>query len=62
MDEQAEPAERRLALQPGDEVVRQLDPFERLAEHEFAGMEDERLVVGDVQQLGQVRLRSSRRR
>ena len=45
-----------LPFEPGDEVVRQLDPFERLAEHEFAGMEDERLVVGDRQQLGQVGL------
>ena len=47
---------RRLALQASDQVVRQLDPFERLAEHEFAGMEDERLVVADRQQLGQVGL------
>src|SRR5256885_1053365 len=30
MDEQAEPAERRLPLQPGHEVVRQPDPLERL--------------------------------
>ena len=47
VDEQPEPAQRALALEPGDEVVRQLDPFERLAEHELAGVEDERLVVRD---------------
>ena len=35
----------------------QLDPFERLAEDEFAGMKDERLVILDVEQLGEVRLR-----
>ena len=55
-----EPAQRALPFQPRDEIVRELDPFERLAEHELAGMEDERLVVGDADDLGQVRLRRAR--
>jgi hypothetical protein len=57
VDEQPEAAQGRLPFEPGDEVVRQLDPFERLAEHELAGVQDERLVVVDLQELGQVRLR-----
>ncbi len=56
MDEQAQASERRLALQAGHEIVRQLDPLERLAEHELARVQHERLVVRDGQQLGQVRL------
>ena len=46
----------RLPLQPGDEVVGSLHPLERRAEHELAGVEDERLVV-DLDELGQVLLR-----
>ena len=60
VDEQADPAQRAAALEPRHEVVRQLHPLGGLAEHELAGMEDERLVVGDRQQLGQVRLRRPR--
>ncbi len=56
MDEQAEPPERRLALQAGDQIVRQLDPFERLTQHELTRVQHEGLVVGDAQKLGQVRL------
>src|SRR5215213_9993357 len=41
VDEQAEAAERALALESRDEVVRQRDALERLAEHELAGVEDE---------------------
>ena len=33
----------RLSLEPGDEVVGQRDALERRAEHELAGVEDERL-------------------
>ena len=47
VDQQAEPAEARLALEPGDEVVGQPHPLERLAEHELAGVQDERLVALD---------------
>ena len=54
MDQQAEPAKRALALQPGDDVVGQPHPLEGLAEHELARVEDERLVVADLDQLGQV--------
>ena len=46
---------RRLSLQPGDEVVGQPHALERRAEHELAGVEDERLAV-DLDQLGQVLL------
>ena len=56
MDEQAEAAQGALALQPRDEVVGQLDPFDGLAQDELAGMEDERLVVVHPEQLGQVGL------
>ncbi len=45
-----------LTLQSRHEVIRQLDPLERLAEDELTGMEDERLVVLDPEQLGQVGL------
>ena len=48
------------ALQPRHEVVRQLHPLQRPPEHELARVEDERLVVRDRQQLGQVRLRRPR--
>ena len=42
---QPEPPERRLALETGDEVDAERQPLEGRAEHELAGMEDERLVV-----------------
>ena len=48
---------RALALEPGDEVVRQLDPLQGLPQDELARVQDERLVVGDAHQLGQVGLR-----
>jgi len=41
MNEQAEPSERRLALQPGYEIVRELDPFDGLAKDELARVENE---------------------
>ena len=43
-----------------DQVVRQLHPLQRLAQDEFARVEDERLVVGDGEHLRQVRLRHPR--
>ena len=46
-----------LALEPRDEVVGERDPLERRAEHELAGVEDERAVVADLDQLGEVLLR-----
>ena len=48
---------RALALEPRDEVVGEPDPLERRAEHELAGMEDERRSVVDLDELGQVLLR-----
>ena len=47
---------RDLPFEPRDEVVRQRDALERGAEHELAGMEDERLLVVDLDHLGQVLL------
>ena len=57
VDEEAEAAEQRLAVESRDEVVGQRDPLERRTEHELAGMEDERVVVGDLHQFGQRLLR-----
>src|SRR6266536_3241446 len=54
VDEQAEPAERRLALQAGHEVVGEPDPLEGRSEDELAGVEDEGGVALDGDQLGQV--------
>ena len=57
VDQEPEPPERRLPLEPGDEVVRQRDPLERRAEHELARVEDERPLLVDLDELGQVLLR-----
>ena len=51
---QAEAAERALAVEPRDEIVGQADALERRAEHELAGMEDERAAVVDLDELGEV--------
>ena len=56
MDEQPESSEARSSLEPRHEIVRQLDPLERLTEHELARVEHEGLVVGDRQELGEVGL------
>ena len=56
VDEEAEAAERRLSLEPRHQVVRQRHAFEGGAEHELAGMEDERAAFGDLDQLGEVLL------
>src|SRR5207247_2056269 len=42
VDEQSKPPEGALSLQAGHEIVRQLDPFERLAGDELAGVKEER--------------------
>ena len=57
VDQQAEAAERALALQARDEIVGERDPLERRAEHELAGMQDERTTVLDLDQLREVFLR-----
>ena len=57
VDQQAETPERALAFEAGDEVVREPDALEGRAEHEFAGMQDERLVTCDLDLLGQLLLR-----
>ena len=54
VDQQAEPAEARLALDAGDEVVGHAHPLERRAEHELAGVEHEHAVGGDLDQLGEL--------
>ena len=46
-----------LPLQPRDEVVGEGDAFEGAAEHELAGMEDERAVLLHLDELGEVLLR-----
>ena len=53
MSSPSRPSER-LALEARDEVVGQRDPLERRAEHELARVEDERLVVADLDELGQL--------
>ena len=59
VDQQAEAAERTLAFEPGDEVVREPDPLERRAEDELARVEDERVVAVDLDELGQLLLLDS---
>ena len=57
MDQEAEAAEARLPLQPGDEIVRKHDSLERRSEHEFARVQDERSLIVDLDELRQVLLR-----
>ena len=54
VDDQPEPPEARLALDPRDEVVGDLHVLLRAAERELAGMDDERLVALDHDLLGEV--------
>ena len=54
MDQQAEPAKRALAFEPRDHVVGDGDPLQGLAEHELAWVQDERLLVGRLDQFGQI--------
>ena len=51
-----EPAEARLPFESRDEVVGERDALERGPEHELAGVEDERLVVVDLDELGEILL------
>ena len=44
---------------PRDEIVRELHPLQRLAQHELGRVQDERLVVRRRDQLGQIGLRSA---
>src|SRR3954447_7552622 len=60
VDQQAEAAEARPSFQPRHDVVRELHPLQRPAEHELARVEDERLLVRDREQLGEVGLRLAR--
>jgi hypothetical protein len=52
--DEAEPPQRRLALDPRDHVVGQLDVLLRAAEDELAGVDDERFAVVDLDVLGEV--------
>ena len=54
VDEQAEAAQRALSLEARDEIVGKLHALERRAEHELAGVEDERPVLLDLDLLGQL--------
>jgi hypothetical protein len=54
--QQSEPAERGLALEPGRDVVRERDELERAAEDELAGVQDERLQRGGLDQVRQLGL------
>jgi len=57
MDQEPQPPQAALAFEARHQVVRQLHPFQCLAQHELARVEDERLVVRDRQELGQAGLR-----
>ena len=54
--QQAQPAETRLALEAGADVVRQGHDLVRRAEHELARVQDERLVAVRFDQPGQLGL------
>ena len=57
VDQQPEPPQRALALEPRDQVVGQRHALERRAEHELPRVQDERPVAVDLDQLGQLLLR-----
>ena len=59
MDQQPESPDRALPLEPRHEVVGERDAFERRAEDELAGVEDEGVAVGNLDELGQVLLRDA---
>ena len=54
MDEQAQAAQRALSFQPRNDVVGELYPLQRLAEHELARVEDEGIGVRDLDRLGEL--------
>ena len=47
MDEEAEATKAAFAFKPGDDILRQFDVLESTAQHEFPGMEHERITVTD---------------
>ena len=53
--DQSQPAEARLALDAGHDVVGQLDPLDGGAEHELARVDHERRAVLDLHVLGDAR-------
>ena len=57
--DQPQAPETRLALDPRDDVVGQLDPLERPPEAELSGVDHERLALGDHDLLGQVLRRAA---
>ena len=57
VDQQPEPAERALPLEARHEIVGKPNALERRAEHELAGVQDERPVVLDLDELRQLVLR-----
>src|ERR1700722_19887409 len=60
MGQQAEPAERALALQAARDVVRERDHLEGRGQHELTRVQDERLVSVRLDFAGQVRLLNRR--
>ncbi len=57
VDDQAQSPETRLALDPRDDVIGDLNPLERAPETELAGVDDERIAGWDDDLLSQVRRR-----
>src|SRR5262245_3782170 len=56
MDKKPQPTQRTWPFQTCDKVIREFYPFERLTQDELARVEDERLIVSDREQLGQIGL------
>jgi len=56
MNKKTKTAQRRLPLESGHDVVSQLDSLQRRPEHELAGVEHERRLIGDLDELGEVGL------
>ncbi len=56
VDEQPDPPETRLALDPTHQVVGEAHVLDRGAEYELAGVEDEGLPLDDRDRFGQVRI------
>jgi hypothetical protein len=53
VDQQAQAAERGLALQSGHEVLGQPDPLQGRAQDELPRVQDERLALSHVDQVGE---------
>ena len=54
VDEEPQPPQGGLALEPGHQVVGDADPLQGRPQDELPGVEDERLPLGDLDQLGEV--------